>query len=51
MLFVVEGRLTLELETGTVEVSAASQVFDSAQAHAFVNLEKAPVRFFRCTAW
>lgn len=51
MLFVVEGRLTLELETGTVEVSAASHVFDSAQAHAFVNLGKAPVRFFRCTAW
>jgi transcriptional regulator with XRE-family HTH domain len=51
MLFVVEGRLTLELETGSVELSAASQVFDSAQTHAFVNLGKAPVHFFRCTAW
>jgi transcriptional regulator with XRE-family HTH domain len=51
MIFVVEGRLLLELETGTVEVSAASQVFDSAQAHAFVNPGKEPVRFFRCTAW
>jgi transcriptional regulator with XRE-family HTH domain len=51
MLFVVEGRLTLELETSTVEVSAASQVFDSAQAHAFANLGTEPVRFFRCTVW
>jgi transcriptional regulator with XRE-family HTH domain len=51
MLFVVEGRLTLELEAGTVAVSAASHVFDSAQAHAFANLGKDTVRFFRCTAW
>jgi transcriptional regulator with XRE-family HTH domain len=51
MLFVVEGRLTLELEAGTMEVSAASHVFDSAHTHAFVNLGKEPVRFFRCTAW
>ncbi|USQ94171.1 XRE family transcriptional regulator [Caulobacter sp. RL271] len=51
MLFVVGGVLTLELETGTIEVRAASHVFDSAQTHAFVNLGKAPVRFFRCTAW
>jgi len=51
MIFVVEGRLTLELETGTIEVSAASHVFDSAQAHAFANLGRGAVRFFRCTAW
>jgi len=51
MIFVVEGRLTLELETGTVEVRSASHVFDSAQTHAFANLGKKPVRFFRCTAW
>jgi transcriptional regulator with XRE-family HTH domain len=51
MIFVVEGRLTLELATGTVEVSAASHVFDSAQVHAFANLGRNPVRFFRCTAW
>ena len=51
MIFVVEGRLTLELETGTIEVGAASHVFDSAQAHAFANLGRGAVRFFRCTAW
>jgi len=51
MLFVVEGRLTLELEQGTVEVAAASHVFDSARAHAFSNQGREPVRFFRCTAW
>lgn len=51
MIFVVEGRLTLQLETETMEVSAGSQIFDSAQTHAFVNLGEEPVRFFRCTAW
>jgi redox-sensitive bicupin YhaK (pirin superfamily) len=51
MLFVVEGRLTLELELETIELAAASHVFDSAQAHAFANLGREPVRFFRCTAW
>lgn len=51
MLFVVEGRLTLELAKETIDVSAASHVFDSAQTHAFSNLGQEPVRFFRCTAW
>lgn len=51
MIFVVEGRLTLEMETGAVELCAASHVFDSAQAHAFANRGKETVRFFRCTAW
>lgn len=51
MIFVVEGRLSLELETETIEISAASHVFDSAQIHAFGNPGKDPVRFFRCTAW
>jgi transcriptional regulator with XRE-family HTH domain len=51
MLFVVEGRLTLELAAETIELAAASHVFDSAQVHAFANLGEEPVRFFRCTAW
>ncbi|TCP87954.1 XRE family transcriptional regulator [Sphingomonas sp. PP-CE-1A-559] len=51
MLFVVEGRLTLELAAETIEIAAASHVFDSAQPHAFVNAATRPVRFFRCTAW
>lgn len=51
MLFVVEGRLTLELGTETIEVAADSHVFDSAQTHAFANLGEGPVRFFRCTSW
>jgi len=50
MIFVVEGCLTLELETGTIEVMAGNHVFDSAQKHAFANTMKGPVRFFRCTA-
>lgn len=51
LLFVVEGRLTLELAAETIEIAAASYVFDSAQPHAFVNSATQPVRFFRCTAW
>lgn len=51
MLFVVEGRLTLELEDETIELAAASHVFDSAQTHAFANREQERLRFFRCTAW
>jgi len=51
MIFVVEGCLTLELETGTIEVMAGNHVFDSAQKHAFANKMKGAVRFFRCTAW
>lgn len=51
MLFVVEGRLTLELESETLEITAASHVFDSAQAHGFANLGHEPARFFRCTIW
>lgn len=51
MIFVVEGTLTLELETGTTEMRAANHVFDSAQVHAFVNSGNDIVRFFRCTAW
>jgi transcriptional regulator with XRE-family HTH domain len=51
MIFVVEGRLTIELEAGPVEVTASVHVFDSAQTHAFANLGEGTVRFFRCTAW
>jgi transcriptional regulator with XRE-family HTH domain len=51
MIFVVEGLLTIELETGTVNISAASHVFDSAQTHAFINAQEGAVRFFRCTVW
>lgn len=51
MVFVVEGRLTLELETGAVEVERDARLFDSAQAHAFANRGSGPVRFFRCTSW
>ena len=50
MIFVMEGTLTLELESETIELKAASRVFDSAQAHAFINSGTEVVRFFRCTA-
>ncbi|HWW12216.1 MAG TPA: XRE family transcriptional regulator [Brevundimonas sp.] len=51
MIFVVEGRLWLELEGGAIEIERDGHLFDSAQAHAFVNRGAAPVRFFRCTVW
>ncbi|MDG2527338.1 helix-turn-helix domain-containing protein [Caulobacter endophyticus] len=48
-LFVVEGRLTLELADGPVEISADAYLFDSAQPHAFGNRGDRLVRFFRTT--
>ena len=43
--------LEAKLAAETIEIAAASHVFDSAQPHAFVNAATQPVRFFRCTAW
>ena len=51
MLFVVEGRLTLETEAGTREIERDGYLLDSTQVHAFINHGDGPVRFFRCTAW
>ncbi len=51
MIFVVEGRLTLELEDGVIDIARDAHLFDSAQAHAFANRGLEPVRFFRCTSW
>lgn len=51
MLFVVEGRLTLETEGGSVEIEKDGHLLDSTQAHAFANKGEQAVRFFRCTAW
>jgi len=51
MLFVVEGRLTLETEAGAVEIERDGHLLDSTRAHAFANRGDHPVRFFRCTAW
>jgi len=51
MIFVVEGRLMLELEGGVIEIERDAHLFDSAQAHAFANTGSGPVRFFRCTSW
>lgn len=51
MIFVVEGRLTLELESGPIEIERNAHLFDSAQVHAFANTGAETVRFFRCTSW
>lgn len=50
-VIVVEGRLTLELESGPLEIVAGGHLFDSAQVHAFANLGDGPVRFYRNTIW
>lgn len=51
MLFVQAGTLTLELETGPIDIPSGHHLFSSDQPHAFQNRGKAPVRFFRCTIW
>lgn len=51
MVFVVEGRLTLETEADIVTVERDGYLLDSNQVHAFVNQSEEPVRFFRCTAF
>lgn len=51
MLFVQEGTLTLELETGVIELAPGHHLFSSDQRHAFRNSGSRSVRFFRCTIW
>ena len=51
LLFVQEGVLTLELDTGPIDIPSGQHLFSSDQPHAFHNRGKAPVRFFRCTIW
>lgn len=51
MLFVVEGRLTLEVGDQTIHIERDGHLLDSSQSHVFVNQGRDPVRFFRCTAW
>lgn len=51
MLFVVEGRLTLEMAGDDLVIEAAGHVFDSSQPHAFANVDDRPVRFYRSTVW
>lgn len=51
MLVVVEGRLTLETQAGSLAIESAAHVFDSSQAHGFANVDDRPVRFYRSTIW
>nr|WP_255699407.1 XRE family transcriptional regulator [Luteimonas sp. Y-2-2-4F] len=51
MLFVLQGRLTLELGDEAIEIEADAHLFDSARTHAYANRTGAPVRFYRCTVW
>lgn len=51
MIFVVEGRLSLDLARETLVIENGNHVFDSSQPHAFDNRSDQLVRFFRCTIW
>ncbi|MEN4903045.1 XRE family transcriptional regulator [Luteimonas sp. TWI1437] len=51
MLFVLQGRLTLELDDVEMEIEADAHVFESATTHAYSNRTDSPVRFYRCTVW
>jgi len=51
MLFVVEGRLTLEIGADAIEIERDAYLLDSTRAHAFANRGDEPVRFFRNTCW
>ena len=51
MLFVLEGRLILEIDGGRVELSNTAHLFDSSKAHVFTNTGASVVRFFRSTIW
>ena len=51
MLFVVEGQLSLEIESETVLIERDAYLLDSTRTHAFANHSDRMVRFFRCTAW
>jgi transcriptional regulator with XRE-family HTH domain len=51
MLFVSEGRLTLEIGAESIVIEREPYLLDSARAHTFANLGEGPLRFFRCTCW
>lgn len=51
MLFVLEGELTLELDTGPIIIRNDGFLVASDQDHAFANRGEGMVRFYRCTGW
>lgn len=51
MLFVLEGELTLELDSGPVVIRQDGYLLASNQPHAFANRGQGVVRFYRCTGW
>lgn len=51
MLFVVEGRLTLELDGDSYPIEGEAHVFASNRPHAFINASDRTVRFYRSTVW
>jgi transcriptional regulator with XRE-family HTH domain len=51
MLFVVQGRLTVETGAEVIDIESDGFLLDSTRPHAFANRTKTPVRFFRCTTW
>ena len=51
MLFVLEGELTLELDSGPVVIRQDGYLLASNQPHAFANRGESVVRFYRCTGW
>ncbi|MBL0937701.1 MAG: helix-turn-helix transcriptional regulator [Gemmatimonadaceae bacterium] len=51
MLFVVEGRLTIEYDDSRVDIERDGYLLENLRTHAFVNATETDVRFFRCTSW
>lgn len=51
MLFVLEGRLTLELGGEIIGIERDAFLFDSTRPHAFRNDGTNAVHFYRCTTW
>ncbi|MFC4819084.1 helix-turn-helix domain-containing protein [Dokdonella ginsengisoli] len=51
LLFVTEGRLTLEIGSESIAIERDPYLLDSARAHAFANRGEGVLRFFRCTCW
>lgn len=49
LVVVVEGVLTLELASGSIQIVSNCHLFDSAQKHTFANHGCMPTRFFRST--
>lgn len=51
MLFVLKGKLTLDIQDASIELENTAHLFESCHPHRFVNRGRTAVHFFRCTVW